>query len=196
MSYCSCSDDGSRQNNHSPDRVLCVRRYRYWNDVGGRTFERYTEHLCTDSWVCAWNRQLGGVLYLSCVFLSPNAKSANLKNCIATACDTAVNIAISGVPASPLALWTSNSHSCRRRSVSERSLYFLLYFLRLQTGTDRAGWSETLSWYVSCSADGSIALTRERLQKNVYSVFRYSPPSVGFAQLSEAALAMNGVASA
>lgn len=30
-------------------------------------------------------------------------------------------------------------------------------------------------------------------QKNVYSVFRYSPPSVGFAQLSREALAMNGV---
>lgn len=29
--------------------------------------------------------------------------------------------------------------------------------------------------------------------KNVYSVFRYDPPSVGFAALSEAALAMNGV---
>ena len=29
--------------------------------------------------------------------------------------------------------------------------------------------------------------------KNVYSVFRASPPSVGFAQLSETALAMNGV---
>lgn len=29
------------------------------------------------------------------------------------------------------------------------------------------------------------------IQKNVYSVFRYNPPSVGFADLSEAALAMN-----
>ena len=27
----------------------------------------------------------------------------------------------------------------------------------------------------------------------MYSVFRYSPPSVGFAQLSETALAMNGL---
>lgn len=30
-------------------------------------------------------------------------------------------------------------------------------------------------------------------EKNVYSVFRYDPPSVGFAALSEAALAMNGI---
>lgn len=30
-------------------------------------------------------------------------------------------------------------------------------------------------------------------EKNVYSVFRYNPPSVGFAALSETALAMNGV---
>lgn len=29
-------------------------------------------------------------------------------------------------------------------------------------------------------------------QKNVYSVFRYNPASVGFAQLSPTALAMNG----
>jgi cathepsin D len=29
------------------------------------------------------------------------------------------------------------------------------------------------------------------LQKNVYSVFRYNPPSVGFAELSATALAMN-----
>ena len=30
------------------------------------------------------------------------------------------------------------------------------------------------------------------MQKNVYSVFRATPPSVGFAQLSELALSMNG----
>lgn len=30
-------------------------------------------------------------------------------------------------------------------------------------------------------------------EKNVYSVFRYDPPSVGFAALSDTALAMNGV---
>ena len=32
-----------------------------------------------------------------------------------------------------------------------------------------------------------------RLQKNVYSVFRYNPASVGFAALSEVAIAENGV---
>ena len=31
------------------------------------------------------------------------------------------------------------------------------------------------------------------LQKNVYSVFRYNPPSVGFAALSDVALAQNGL---
>lgn len=36
-------------------------------------------------------------------------------------------------------------------------------------------------------------LTGRHLQKNVYSVFRAEPPSVGFAQLSSVALAMNGV---
>lgn len=33
----------------------------------------------------------------------------------------------------------------------------------------------------------------ESTQKNVYSVFRYNPPSVGFAALSAAAIAENGV---
>lgn len=32
--------------------------------------------------------------------------------------------------------------------------------------------------------------------KNVYSVFKYNPPAVGFAQLSATALAMNGKAAA
>ena len=31
------------------------------------------------------------------------------------------------------------------------------------------------------------------MQKNVYSVFRYNPPSVGFAALSDIALAQNGL---
>ena len=30
-------------------------------------------------------------------------------------------------------------------------------------------------------------------QKNVYSVFRYNPPSIGFAALSDIALAQNGL---
>ena len=34
--------------------------------------------------------------------------------------------------------------------------------------------------------------TNISLQKNVYTVFRASPPSVGFAELSELALSMNG----
>ena len=40
----------------------------------------------------------------------------------------------------------------------------------------------------------SKPLTHDKLtQKNVYSVFRYNPASVGFAALSEVAIAQNGV---
>ena len=42
---------------------------------------------------------------------------------------------------------------------------------------------------IVCDADTILVA----FQKNVYSVFRYNPPAVGFAQLSSAALAMNGV---
>jgi len=49
-------------------------------------------------------------------------------------------------------------------------------FFSLETG------SNTPSWIVG-----------DTFLKNVYSVFRFNPPSVGFAQLSSTALAMNGV---
>ncbi|KAF9077958.1 aspartic peptidase domain-containing protein [Rhodocollybia butyracea] len=49
-------------------------------------------------------------------------------------------------------------------------------FFSLETG------SNTPAWIVG-----------DTFLKNVYSVFRFNPPSVGFAQLSSTALAMNGV---
>jgi len=49
-------------------------------------------------------------------------------------------------------------------------------FFSLETG------SNTPAWIVG-----------DTFLKNVYSVFRFSPPSVGFAQLSSEALGMNGV---
>ena len=51
--------------------------------------------------------------------------------------------------------------------------------------------------YRACILSESITFTARMgahvLQKNVYSVFRYSPPSVGFAALSDVALAQNGL---
>lgn len=59
------------------------------------------------------------------------------------------------------------------------------------------------SWYVSISLVFStrprapVLDARSRVaQKNVYSVFRYNPASIGFAALSETAIAQNGVSGA
>ncbi|OSX65756.1 hypothetical protein POSPLADRAFT_1177255 [Postia placenta MAD-698-R-SB12] len=53
-----------------------------------------------------------------------------------------------------------------------------------------------LGAFVATDTTGTTAppwILGDTFLKNVYSVFRYSPPSVGFAQLSREALAMNGV---
>jgi len=47
---------------------------------------------------------------------------------------------------------------------------------------------------VSCSLPDELYFNYE--QKNVYSVFRYQPPSVGFAQLSGTAVDLNGASEA
>lgn len=52
------------------------------------------------------------------------------------------------------------------------------------------GLSAIPSLYVLCFC--FYAANQARPQKNVYSVFRYNPPSVGFAELSDTALALNG----
>jgi len=39
----------------------------------------------------------------------------------------------------------------------------------------------------------AVTYTYKYLQKNVYSVFRYQPLSIGFAQLSSTAVAQNGI---
>jgi cathepsin D len=48
-----------------------------------------------------------------------------------------------------------------------------------------------LFWYVTMTPLESCN-TEIFHQKNVYSVFRYNPPSVGFASLSSVAIAENG----
>ncbi|KAE9395681.1 acid protease, partial [Gymnopus androsaceus JB14] len=46
---------------------------------------------------------------------------------------------------------------------------------------------------VLTSSEAPAWVVSDTFLKNVYSVFRYNPPSVGFAQLSAAAIAMNGI---
>lgn len=48
------------------------------------------------------------------------------------------------------------------------------------------------AFYAIPTSNGPSWIVGDTFLKNVYSVFRYSPPSVGFAALSEIALAMNG----
>ncbi|KAG1899516.1 acid protease [Suillus fuscotomentosus] len=63
-----------------------------------------------------------------------------------------------------------------------------------------SGASGTPSWilgdtFLVCSfSANTLLMINAARQKNVYSVFRYDPPSVGFAALSEIALEMNGLA--
>ncbi|KIM53142.1 hypothetical protein SCLCIDRAFT_70274, partial [Scleroderma citrinum Foug A] len=95
------------------------------------------------------------------------------EGCYSYSCDTAVNIAISfGSPSCPVG--PADFH------LTHLSSRCSLCFLRLQTGTNRAGSSEILSWCVSCL-------------NSVYSVFTYNPHAIGFTQLSETVLAMNDV---
>ena len=75
------------------------------------------------------------------------------KKNVATACDTAVNVAISfGSPSCPVD--PADFH------LTHLSLRCSLCFLRLQTGTNRAGSSEILSWCVSCLVYCVVPLRR------------------------------------
>lgn len=69
-------------------------------------------------------------------------------------------------------------------------------FFEITSGSSAPSWIVGDTFLVS--PDHTIerlkgTMTHSRLrQKNVYSVFRYSPPSIGFAELSSVALALNG----
>ncbi|KAL4078971.1 aspartic peptidase domain-containing protein, partial [Scleroderma yunnanense] len=87
-------------------------------------------------------------------------------------CSTEVNVAISfGGPS-----WSVSPADFQLTQIS--SSQCIGAFFVLSTGTSGNG----PSWVVG-----------DTFLKNVYSVFRYNPAAVGFAQLSETALAMNGV---
>ncbi|KAG6329157.1 hypothetical protein ID866_9933 [Astraeus odoratus] len=85
-------------------------------------------------------------------------------------CDTEVNVAISfGGPS-----WSISPADFQLTQVS--SSQCIGAFFELSTSGSAPGW-----------------VVGDTFLKNVYSVFRYNPAAVGFAQLSETALAMNGV---
>lgn len=85
-------------------------------------------------------------------------------------CSTAVNIAISfGGPS-----WPISPADFQLTKIS--SSQCVGAFFELNTGGSAPNW-----------------IVGDTFLKNVYSVFRYNPPAVGFAALSQTALAMNGV---
>ena len=66
-------------------------------------------------------------------------------------------------------------------------------FFELNTGASAPAWIVGDTFLVRLSSSVFLVLIKVLSpQKNVYSVFRYDPPSVGFAELSSAALALNG----
>ncbi|KIK81195.1 hypothetical protein PAXRUDRAFT_199653 [Paxillus rubicundulus Ve08.2h10] len=85
-------------------------------------------------------------------------------------CSTTVNVAISfGGPS-----WPVSPADFKLTQVSTSQC--IGAFFELNTGSNAPEW-----------------IVGDTFLKNVYSVFRYSPPSIGFAALSETALGMNGV---
>ncbi|KAI6044490.1 aspartic peptidase domain-containing protein [Pisolithus marmoratus] len=85
-------------------------------------------------------------------------------------CTTEVNVAISfGGPS-----WSVSPADFQLTQIS--STQCIGAFFDLSTGGSAPTW-----------------VVGDTFLKNVYSVFRYNPPAVGFAELSETALAMNGV---
>ncbi|KIJ20610.1 hypothetical protein PAXINDRAFT_106243 [Paxillus involutus ATCC 200175] len=85
-------------------------------------------------------------------------------------CTTPVNVSISfGGPS-----WPVSPADFQLTKVS--SSQCIGAFFELETGSSAPDW-----------------IVGDTFLKNVYSVFRYNPPSVGFAALSETALGMNGV---
>lgn len=85
-------------------------------------------------------------------------------------CDTQVNVAISfGGPS-----WSVSPADFQLTQISSSDC--IGSFFELSSGSGAPSW-----------------VVGDTFLKNVYSVFRYNPAAVGFAQLSETALAMNGV---
>ncbi|KAI6108840.1 aspartic peptidase domain-containing protein, partial [Pisolithus croceorrhizus] len=85
-------------------------------------------------------------------------------------CSTEVNVAISfGGPS-----WSVSPADFRLTQISSSDC--IGAFFELSSGSGAPSW-----------------VVGDTFLKNVYSVFRYNPAAVGFAQLSETALAMNGV---
>jgi len=103
-------------------------------------------------------------------------------------CNTQVNIAISfGGPSWPIA-------PADFRLTSLSGSQCVGAFFELNTGGSAPTWIVGDTFLVrALLSHVAICPLIIRSQKNVYSVFRFNPPSVGFAALSDTSLQMNGV---
>ncbi|KAL0955128.1 hypothetical protein HGRIS_004041 [Hohenbuehelia grisea] len=98
--------------------------------------------------------------------------SGNFEGYYTYPCDTDVTVTLSFGGKT----WTISPADFRLSQVDARSALCVGAFFEISTGGSSPAW-----------------IIGDTFLKNVYSVFRYSPPSVGFAQLSAAALGQNGV---
>ena len=111
---------------------------------------------------------------------------------LSTACDTSVNVTISfGGKRS----WTISSVDFQLTKLTKDTC--LGAFFELQSGSSAPSWIVGDTFLVRFTFTELRGITLISLylpqQKNVYSVFRYSPLSIGFADLSSTAIAANGV---
>lgn len=105
----------------------------------------------------------------------PNSQAGtgNLEGYYIYPCSTTVNVTMSFGGQS----WPISNADFQAEQLNDETC--MGAFFSLSTGDNAPAW-----------------IVGDTFLKNVYSVFRYNPPSVGFAQLSETALAMNGVSNA
>ncbi|KAF7309807.1 Aspartic peptidase A1 [Mycena indigotica] len=101
-------------------------------------------------------------------------------------CDTRVTVSLSFGGST----WTISPDDFALQEVSRGTC--VGSFFALSTGNTAPSWIVGDTFLVSIWIiiwHGTLIISS---QKNVYSVFRYNPPSIGFAKLSQVALAMNG----
>lgn len=105
----------------------------------------------------------------------PNSQAGtgNLEGYYIYPCSTTVNVTMSFGGQS----WPISNADFQAEQLNDETC--MGAFFSLSTGGNAPAW-----------------IVGDTFLKNVYSVFRYNPASVGFAQLSETALAMNGVSNA
>jgi hypothetical protein len=123
--------------------------------------------------------------------ISRTSRGKSLKTSLA--CSTTVNVELSFGGST----WSISPEDFAFTTLSSGSTECVGAFFETTTGSGAPTWIIGDAFLVrnsDKSRPGSVVLIRTPvfLQKNVYSVFRYNPPSVGFAALSSVAIAENG----